>query len=79
MNEEAFEDIILSADHTTKKEQVAFSLIKNCKTTNYPEGNCKLVWDRFVARYSPSTAPSLLKVKKSFANSQLESVAGDAS
>ena len=74
LNEEAFEDIILSIDHTTKQGKVAFSLVKNCKTAKYPEGNGKLAWDRLVAKYSPKTAPLLLKLKKNFANSQLESV-----
>ena len=32
------------------------------------------MWDRLVAKYSPKTAPLLLKAKKNFANSQLESV-----
>jgi len=73
-NEEAFEDVILSINHTTKQGKVAFSLVKNCKTSDYPEGNCKLAWDRLVAKYAPKTAPSLLKLKKQFANSRL----GDA-
>ena len=59
LNEEAFEDIILSIDHTTKQGKVTFSLVKNCKTAKYPEGNCKLAWDRLVGKYSPTTAPSL--------------------
>ena len=74
LNKEGFNDIILSIDHTSKQGKVAFSLVKNCKTAKYPEGNCKLAWDRLVAKYSPKTAPSLLKLKKNFANSQLESV-----
>ena len=73
-NEEAFEDVILSINHTTKQGKVAFSLVKNCKTSDYPEGNCKLAWDRLVAKYAPKAAPSLLKLKKQFANSKL----GDA-
>ena len=32
LNEEAYEEIILSIDHSTKQGKVAFSLIKNCKT-----------------------------------------------
>ena len=71
LNEEAFEDIILSINHTSKQGKIAFSLVKNCKTTEYPEGNCKLAWDRLVAKYAPKTAPSLLKLKKQFANSSL--------
>ena len=73
LNEEAFEDIILSINHTTRSGKVAFSLVKNCKTREYPEGNCKLAWDRLVAKYAPKTAPSLLKLKKKFHNSRLES------
>ena len=71
-NEEAFEDVILSINHTTKEGKVAFSLVKNCKTGDNPEGNCKLAWDRLVAKYAPKTAPSLLKLKKQFANSKLK-------
>lgn len=72
LNEEAYEDIILSIDHTTKEGKVAFSLVKNCKTAEFPEGNCKLAWDRLESKYAPKTVPSLLKLKKKFANSKLE-------
>lgn len=61
----------MSINHGTKQGKVAFSLVKNCKSSNYPEGNCKLAWDRLVAKYAPKTAPSLLKLKKQFANSTL--------
>ena len=40
LNKEAFEDIILSIVHTTKQGKLAFSLVENCKTAKYPEGNC---------------------------------------
>jgi hypothetical protein len=62
----------LSIDHGTKQGKVAFSLIKNCKSSDYLEGNCKLAWDRLIAKYAPKTAPSLLKLKKQFANSSLK-------
>ena len=42
LDKQAFEDIILSIDHTTKQGKVAFSLIKNCKMARYPEGNYTL-------------------------------------
>ena len=74
LNEDAFEDSILSIDHARKQGKVAFSLIKNCKTAKYPEGNCKLAWNLLVTKHSPKTAPLLLKSKKKFAISQLESV-----
>ena len=44
LNEEAFEDSILSINHMTKQGKVTFSLVKNCKSSDYPEGNCKLAW-----------------------------------
>ena len=49
LNEEAFEDIILRPvhiDHTAKQGRVVFSLVNNCKMAKYPEGDCKLAWDR---------------------------------
>ena len=51
-----------------------FSLVKNCKTNEYPKGNLKLKWDRLVTKSAPKTAPSLLKWKKKFANNKLDSV-----
>ena len=74
LNEEAFEDIILSIDHTTKHGKIAFRLVKNCKSAEFPEGNAKLAWDRLNSKYESKTVPSLLKLKKNFANSKLESV-----
>ena len=72
LNEEAYKDLVLSINTTTKQGRVAFSLVKNSKTTQYPEGNCKLAWDRLTTKYVPRTAPSLLKLKKKIANSILE-------
>ena len=71
LNEEAYEELVLCMDHTTDLGRVAFSLVKNSKSANYPEGNCKIAWDRLMAKYAPKTAPSLLKLKKKFANSRL--------
>ncbi len=73
LNEFAYEDLILSINGNTKAQKVAFSLVKNCKSDEFPEGNCKLAWDRQVNKYSPKTAPSYVKLKKKFTNSKLES------
>ena len=72
LNEDAYEELVLSMDHSTSRGRVAFSLVKNSKSAAYPEGNCKIAWDRLVAKYAPRTTPSLLKLKKKFANSKLE-------
>ena len=57
-----------------KSKVQPFSLVKNCKTNEYPEENLKLTWDRLVTKQALKTAPSQLKWKKKFANSKLDSV-----
>jgi len=77
LNRLAYMDMILSIDHKSSRGKVAFRLVKNSKSSEYPEGNCKLAWDRLVAKYAPRSTPSLLKLKKQFENSKLESVETD--
>ena len=55
LNEEAYEELVLCIDHTKKMGRVAFSLVKNSKSADYPEGNCKIAWDRLTAKYAPKT------------------------
>ena len=57
LNEQAYKDIILSINYTSGQGKVAFSLVKNCISDEYPEGNCKLAWDRLTTKYAPKTAP----------------------
>ena len=57
LNELAYKDIVLSINHTSSSGKVAFSLIKNCKSEDFPEGNCRLAWERLVKKYEPHTAP----------------------
>ena len=42
LNELAYEDLILSINGNTKAGRVAFNLVKNSKSDEYPEGNCKI-------------------------------------
>ena len=75
LNELAFEDIILSINHTTNQGKTAFHLVDNSVTNEQPDGNCKIAWQKLTQKYLPKTAPSYIKLKKEFANSTL----GDAS
>ena len=72
LNREAYMDLVLSVNSNTSQGKIAFRLAKNCKTKVYPEGNCKLVWDRLTTKYEPKTTSALLKLKKKFENSKLE-------
>ena len=73
LNELAFEELLLSINGTTKAGKIAFNLVDNCVTSDQPEGNCKIAWDRLVHKYAPKTAPSYIQLKKDFANSKLRS------
>ena len=77
LNRQAYMDLILSIDHKSSRGKVAFRLVKNCKSAEYPEGNCKLAWSRLVAKYAPKSTPSLLKLKKKYENSKLTKVVRD--
>lgn len=71
LNELAFEDLLLSINTKTSSGTTAFNLVDTCTTSDQPEGNCKIAWDRLVAKYQPKTAPSYIQLKKDFANSRL--------
>ena len=72
-NRKAYTHLILSMNTSTSRGKVAFRRVKNCKSGDYPEGNAKLAWDRLMSSYAPKSLPSLLKFKRKFENSKLES------
>ena len=74
LNELAFEDIILSINADTRQGKTAFHLVDNCVTKDQPHGNSRLAWERLVNEFLPKTAPSYIKLKKEFANSDLGGV-----
>ena len=59
LNELAYEDVIVSIKASSSVGKVAFGLVKNAKNDDFPEKNCKVVWDRLVNKYAPHTASSL--------------------
>jgi len=77
LNVLAYEDILLSIDTKTAAGKVAFNLVNTCYSEDFPEGNCRLAWDRLCSKFEPNTAPSLLKLRKIFANSKLDSADKD--
>ena len=73
----AYGDLILSINTSFSVGKVALDLIKNMKSADFPEGNCKVTWDRLVSKYALHTASSLLKFKSKFYNSKLDSTEKD--
>ena len=56
-------NLILSIKTSSSVGKVAFGLVKNAKSEDFPEGNCKVACDRLVSKYALHTASSLLKLK----------------
>jgi hypothetical protein len=48
LNEEAYEDLILSVEGTTEAGRVVFQLIRSSKTANFSEGDASEAWSRLV-------------------------------
>ena len=71
-NENAYEDLILSINTKTKAGEVAFAIIKGCKTADYSDGNAFLAWTRLSDKFASKSTPSLLKLKKEFTNSVMK-------
>ena len=73
----AYKDLILSINTNSSIGRVALGLAKNIKSAGFPEGNCKIAWDRLVSKYALHTASSLLKLESQSHNSKLESMEKD--
>ena len=73
LNKIAYMHLVLSIDTSTREGKAAFRLIKNTKSPEYPDGNCKLAWDRLRFRYASMASTSLKRLKKIFENNLLKS------
>ena len=66
LNKKAFGDLVISIDCSTAAGKVAFSMIKNTKTKEYPTGDITIAWLRLKKKYEPSTAPQLMRLTREF-------------
>ena len=75
--DELNEDLILLIDNNFTVGKVAFRLVRRAKSLEFPEGNCKMVWNRLVNKHAPHITFSLLKLKSEFNNGELDSIKKD--
>ena len=73
----SYKDLILSINTRFSIRKVVFGLVRNVKSADFLEENCKIAKDRLVSKYAPHAALSLLKLKNEFHNSKLESIEKD--
>ena len=61
----------MSINTNSSVEKVAFELIRNAKSLEFPERNCKIAWDKLVNKYALHTVLSVLTWKSKFHGSSL--------
>ena len=77
LNEEAYEDLILSINGDSESGRVAFQIVRGSKTSAIKDGDAREAWTRLEKKYEKKTAPSRLILKKQFVNSKLKSWKND--
>jgi len=58
--------LLLTISPKTDAGKVAFSIVKNAKSADLPDGNAKATYDQLDARYRPKNAPTLVSLEKQF-------------
>ncbi len=71
-NELAYGELILSMDTRESAGKVAFSIVRQSKSKDYPDGNAKVAWKDLRRKYAPTTVPSLAKLHKQFYGAKLK-------
>ena len=66
LNELAHENLMLWVNTSSTVKNIAFGLVQNAKSLEFPDSNCKLAWDRLINKYTSNTISSLLKLKSEF-------------
>ena len=72
LNEEAYEDLILSITGETDAGRVAFQIVRGSKS-KIKDSDTHEAWTRLTKKYEKKTTPLRLILKKQFANSKLQS------
>ena len=73
----AFDELILSIDHSTPSGRVAFSLVESSCGGDHPNGNVKIAWQSLSKRFEPQTITELTNLEQKFYKSELTSCESD--
>jgi len=63
LNEDAYEDLILSINGETEVGRVVFQLVRGSKTKALADGDPKEAWIRLTGKFEAHIAPSRLLLK----------------
>ena len=73
LKELAYKNLTLLINTSSSVGKVAFGIVRNAKSADFSKGNCKIMWDRLISKYTLHIASSVLKLKSEFHYSKLES------
>ena len=71
LNRAAFGILLISIQTKIECGKTAFATVDNCRTTDFPQGDVKLAWQRLKDKFEPKHALLFIQLKKRFANSKL--------
>jgi hypothetical protein len=72
LNELGYSDLTLSMDTDSPAGNVAFGIVRSSKSTEYPDGNIAVAWERLRRKYAPTTAATLSKYQEKFFTAKLK-------
>jgi hypothetical protein len=71
LNEMAFTGLVLSINVSSSSGEIAFGIVKSCKTKDYEDGHTGLGWEELKKKYDPVSAPSLVKTERLYRECKL--------
>lgn len=72
LNEEAYEDLILSISGDTEVGRVVFQLVRGAKTNRLKDGDAYEAWTQLKGKFEAQTAPSRLLLKREINNLKMK-------
>jgi hypothetical protein len=63
LNEMSFTELVLSIDVSDSSGNIAFGIVKSCKTKDDEYGHSGLAWEKLKNKYDSVSDPSLVKSK----------------
>jgi hypothetical protein len=64
LNEIAYTEFIFSIDVKASNGNIAFNIVKGCKTKDYPDGNAASAWEKIKNKDESVSEPSMVKLDK---------------
>ena len=64
LNKLACDNVLLSINCSASSGKSAFNLVDNCVTSDQPNRNFKLAWEKLTSKYQPRSTPLYIQLKK---------------